>query len=244
MPRPHEPVRDGDDVNPHELARRAAAVQRAVRRADTRRVGVEGPARVLALRVRGRRRRLGGGEQRRSKRSIPPPRQDQRSRKDDRLRATENGRQHASGCLARARRKCVDLPRKGRRFCPIRVALGVAACAPPARGWSGSRCGHTDVQGADMHDRPLHCVHHLLLTLLALAQGCTPGATPDTAASSPPPAAPDPLVFDTWVPGPCSPNGQPQGQCPPGELFRVRLVPWPKGSRARATSRSRRTAIY
>jgi glucose/arabinose dehydrogenase len=39
----------------------------------------------------------------------------------------------------------------------------------------------------------------------------------------------DPLVFDTWVPGPCSPNGQAQGQCPPGELFRVRLVPVAEG---------------
>ena len=36
-------------------------------------------------------------------------------------------------------------------------------------------------------------------------------------------------MFDTWVPGPCSPNGQPQGQCPPGELFRVRLVPVAEG---------------
>jgi glucose/arabinose dehydrogenase len=37
------------------------------------------------------------------------------------------------------------------------------------------------------------------------------------------------LVFDTWVPGPCSPNGQAQGQCPPGELYRVRLVPVAEG---------------
>ena len=36
-------------------------------------------------------------------------------------------------------------------------------------------------------------------------------------------------MFDTWVPGSCSPNGQPQGQCPPGELFRVRLVPVAEG---------------
>ena len=36
-------------------------------------------------------------------------------------------------------------------------------------------------------------------------------------------------MFDTWVPGPCSPNGQAQGQCPPGELFRVRLVPVAEG---------------
>jgi aldose sugar dehydrogenase len=78
-----------------------------------------------------------------------------------------------------------------------------------------------------MHDRPLH--RFLLPPLLALAQACTPSATPDTAAASPLPAAPDPLVFDTWVPGPCSPNGQPQGQCPPGELFRVRLVPVAEG---------------
>ncbi len=96
-----------------------------------------------------------------------------------------------------------------------------------------------------MHDRSWYRL--LLPLLLALAQGCTPSATPDAAASQAPrppaAAAPDPLVFDTWVPGPCSPNGQPQGQCPPGDLFRVRLVPSPKVSRARVTSRSRRTAI-
>ena len=72
-----------------------------------------------------------------------------------------------------------------------------------------------------MHDRTL-C---LLILSLALLQGCTPSAAPAPPASTPPPAAADPLVFDTWVPGSCSPNGQPQGQCPPGELFRVRLVP-------------------
>jgi glucose/arabinose dehydrogenase len=66
----------------------------------------------------------------------------------------------------------------------------------------------------------------LLSSLLVVAQGCTPGAAPDTAASAPPP---DPLVFDTYVPGSCSPNGQAQGQCPPGELFRVRLVPVAEG---------------
>ena len=64
--------------------------------------------------------------------------------------------------------------------------------------------------------------------LLAFAPGCTPTDTPATQPSTPP-AAPDPLVFDTWVPGPCSPNGQPQGQCPPGDLFRVRLVPVAEG---------------
>jgi glucose/arabinose dehydrogenase len=64
----------------------------------------------------------------------------------------------------------------------------------------------------------------LLLSLLIFAQGSTPAAEPEATA--------DPLVFDTWVPGPCSPNGQPQGQCPPGDLFRVRLVPVAEGLRS------------
>lgn len=72
-------------------------------------------------------------------------------------------------------------------------------------------------------------LHPLLLAMsLVFVQGCAPSVAPEaTAASTAPPA--DPLVFDTWVPGPCSPNGQPQGQCPPGELFRVRLVPIAEG---------------
>jgi len=76
-----------------------------------------------------------------------------------------------------------------------------------------------------MNDRTL-CV---VILSLAFLQGCTPSAAPAPPASPPPAVAPDPLVFDTWVPGPCSPNGQPQGQCPPGELFRVRLVPVAEG---------------
>jgi glucose/arabinose dehydrogenase len=66
------------------------------------------------------------------------------------------------------------------------------------------------------------------LSLLALVQGCGggPPASSAAAGASPPP---DALVFDTWVPGPCSPNGQSQGQCPPGELFRVRLEPVAEG---------------
>jgi glucose/arabinose dehydrogenase len=63
--------------------------------------------------------------------------------------------------------------------------------------------------------------------LLVVIQGCGESPAPAAIAAAPP--APDPLVFDTWVPGPCSPNGQPQGQCPPGELFRVRLVPVAEG---------------
>lgn len=43
------------------------------------------------------------------------------------------------------------------------------------------------------------------------------------------PPAKDALIFDAYVPDPCSPNGQPQGQCPPGERLRVRLVPIAEG---------------
>ncbi len=31
-------------------------------------------------------------------------------------------------------------------------------------------------------------------------------------------------TFDTYTPGPCSPNGQPHGGCPPGELVRIHVV--------------------
>ena len=64
---------------------------------------------------------------------------------------------------------------------------------------------------------------------LVLIGGCIQTTEPTAVASTPPPAPPDPLVFDTWVPGSCSPNGQAQGQCPPGDLFRVRLVPVAEG---------------
>lgn len=47
--------------------------------------------------------------------------------------------------------------------------------------------------------------------------------------SAPPGQSADPLVFDSWVPGPCNPNGQWQGNCPPGERVRVRLVPVAEG---------------
>jgi glucose/arabinose dehydrogenase len=33
------------------------------------------------------------------------------------------------------------------------------------------------------------------------------------------------MAFDTYTPGPCSPNGQPHGGCPPGTLHRIRVVP-------------------
>jgi len=37
------------------------------------------------------------------------------------------------------------------------------------------------------------------------------------------------MVFDTYTPGPCSPNGQPHGGCPPGTLHRIRVVPLATG---------------
>jgi glucose/arabinose dehydrogenase len=69
------------------------------------------------------------------------------------------------------------------------------------------------------HARPV--LTSLVLMLLASALSGVPG---ESAAQTTTEAGSKPLVFDTWVPGPCSPNGQPQGQCPPGDLFRVRLV--------------------
>ena len=75
---------------------------------------------------------------------------------------------------------------------------------------------------SDHHARPV--VMNLVLLLLvsaAILVARESAAQPGSAPTA------DPLVFDTWVPGPCSPNGQPQGQCPPGDLFRVRLVRQP-----------------
>src|SRR6188768_2551598 len=76
----------------------------------------------------------------------------------------------------------------------------------------------------DHHARSVSC---LSLVLMLLASGLSSISRESFAQTTT--TAPDPLVFDTWVPGPCSPNGQPQGQCPPGELFRVRLVPVAEG---------------
>jgi glucose/arabinose dehydrogenase len=73
---------------------------------------------------------------------------------------------------------------------------------------------------SERHTRPAFI--SLVLLLLVSARAGLPAAA--LAQPSAPAAKADPLVFDTWVPGPCSPNGQPQGQCPPGDLFRVRLV--------------------
>lgn len=38
-----------------------------------------------------------------------------------------------------------------------------------------------------------------------------------------------PLIFDTYTPGPCSPNGQEHGACPQGTLHRIRVVPLATG---------------
>jgi glucose/arabinose dehydrogenase len=60
--------------------------------------------------------------------------------------------------------------------------------------------------------------------LLALAVVALP-----IAGSAQPAVHSDDLDYDTWVPGSCSPNGQPQGQCVPGDLLRIRLVPVAEG---------------
>ena len=74
MPRPHESGRNRDHVNPHELARRTAAVRRTVRRAGARRMSVEGPAGALILRAReASRAQHGCCEHDRSKLAHPPP---------------------------------------------------------------------------------------------------------------------------------------------------------------------------
>ena len=73
----------------------------------------------------------------------------------------------------------------------------------------------------------------MLSLMLVAAAGWTPSVLDAAAnAAAPQSLAAIPLVFDTWVPGPCSPNGQPQGQCPPGDLFRVRLVSVADGLRS------------
>ena len=71
----------------------------------------------------------------------------------------------------------------------------------------------------DHHARPVLSMSLVLMLLASALSGVPRDSSAQTTT-----AAPDPLVFDTWVPGPCSPNGQPQGNCPPGDLFRVRLV--------------------
>ncbi len=63
-----------------------------------------------------------------------------------------------------------------------------------------------------------------LLWIALLLGGC--GAPGQEPAEGPAAGA---LVYDSWVPGPCSPNGQTQGNCPPGDRVPVRLVPVAEG---------------
>src|SRR4030095_9196314 len=88
------------------------------------------------------------------------------------------------------------------------------------------RSRRNSTQEQDMNTQRLS----MLSLMLVAAAGWTPSGLDAAAnAAAPQSLAAIPLVFDTWVPGPCSPNGQPQGQCPPGDLFRVRLVPIAEG---------------
>ncbi|MGD8323023.1 MAG: PQQ-dependent sugar dehydrogenase [Gammaproteobacteria bacterium] len=65
---------------------------------------------------------------------------------------------------------------------------------------------------------------HWRIAVIAAATVLTPPALMAQAGSSA-----DELVYDTYVPGSCSPNGQAQGQCVPGDLVRIRLVPVAEG---------------
>jgi glucose/arabinose dehydrogenase len=56
--------------------------------------------------------------------------------------------------------------------------------------------------------------------LAALVVAACPGAFAQGTAGS---------VYETYTPGPCSPNGQPHGACPQGELVRIRVVPLATG---------------
>src|SRR5688572_22086528 len=128
---------------------------------------------------------------------------------------------HRLVCETASTRSALTRSRRARSVAPPRARV------PPLRlrqSQTATNYRHTDVTNAraDMSDRHARPTFSLVLMLLVLARGYVPGDT--VAQPSAPAATADPLVFDTWVPGPCSPNGQPQGQCPPGDLFRVRLV--------------------
>ena len=65
--------------------------------------------------------------------------------------------------------------------------------------------------------------------LAAAAVGVLTAVSFASSAQPPAKSAGAPLVFDTYAPDACSPNGQRQGQCPPGALVRVQLVPVAEG---------------
>ena len=56
--------------------------------------------------------------------------------------------------------------------------------------------------------------------VLFLVVAIAPGSAQQKGAGS----SNQPMVFDTYTPGPCSPNGQPHGGCPAGTLHRIRVV--------------------
>jgi aldose sugar dehydrogenase len=55
------------------------------------------------------------------------------------------------------------------------------------------------------------------LTVLVAVVVATPSPAQQTSTNKP-------MVFDTYTPGPCSPNGEPHGGCAPGTLVRIRVV--------------------
>ncbi len=61
-----------------------------------------------------------------------------------------------------------------------------------------------------------------LLAPMLPAQQNPPSGAPQSRIAK---AGPKPMIFDTWTPGSCSPNGQPHGGCPAGTLHRIRVTP-------------------
>ncbi len=59
----------------------------------------------------------------------------------------------------------------------------------------------------------------LVVAALLLVAGVVTSAAQQASSGN----AATPLVFDTYTPGPCSPNGEPHGGCARGELIRIRV---------------------
>jgi glucose/arabinose dehydrogenase len=69
-------------------------------------------------------------------------------------------------------------------------------------------------------DRALERTRHAAVCLLLFVASASSTAQPNLAGD-----LTDFMVFDTFTPGPCSPNGQAHGACPPGERLRIRVAP-------------------
>src|SRR5271170_463908 len=65
---------------------------------------------------------------------------------------------------------------------------------------------------------------NLPATLAAVILLVVAAAAPSFGQQSPSGNNGAPRIFDTYTPGPCSPNGQPHGGCPPGTQHRIRVV--------------------